>query len=107
MTTYTPTTNWMRNYGAMGDNKLMRCVAEFQSGYGDAVQRVMTRGGSVEDNRTKCEYEARKRGLIDSNFIAEDTKVKTEAKFCPECERKKPFWLDDYICIGCRDGIDA
>lgn len=98
-------TAWMRNYNAMGDAKLMRCVKEFERGYGDAVARVEQRAGSIEDNRTKCEYVARRRGLIESNFVADDSNVKTEARFCPECERKKPFYLDDYICANCRDGM--
>lgn len=101
------TTTWMRNYSAMGDAKLMRCVREFAQGYGDAVSRVEQRGGSVEDNRAKCEYTARQRGLIDSmNAPVEGTSVKTEPRFCPECERKKPFYLDDYVCVNCRDGME-
>jgi hypothetical protein len=102
---YTPTTNWMRNYGAMADPKLRRCVTEFERGYGDAVNRVVQRGGSLEDNRTKCEYEARKRGMIETSYVGEDTNVKTEARFCPECETKKPFYLDDYICVNCRESM--
>lgn len=99
----TATVHWLRNYGAMKDDKLLRCVAEFQRGYGDAVNRVNQRNGSLDDNRAKCEYEARRRGLIDTNFMpAEGAQVFTEAKFCPECERKKPFHLDDYICRDCR-----
>jgi hypothetical protein len=105
LTTMTTTTGWMRNYGAMGDAKLMRCVREFEQGYGDAVARVEQRGGSIDDNRAKCEYEARKKGLIDSTTIIADVHAKTEPKFCPECERKKPFYLDDYICVGCRDSM--
>lgn len=99
----------MRNYGAMSDEKLMRCVAQLQAGSGEAVIRVQTakNPGSLDDNRTKAEYEARKRGLIDSNFVADGSKIKTESKFCPECEKKKPFWLDDYICVGCRDDLDG
>jgi hypothetical protein len=98
-------TGWMRNYGAMGDVKLMRCVREFERGYGDAVARVEQRGGSIEDNRAKCEYEALKKGLISSTNVVADTQAKTEPRFCPECERKRAFYLDDYICVNCRDGM--
>lgn len=98
-------TGWMRNYGAMGDAKLRRCVEEFRRGYGDAVNRVQQRGGSVEDNQAKCEYEARRKGLIDSTTTVADTHAKTEPKFCPECERKRPFYVDDYICVTCREAM--
>src|SRR3954447_2854810 len=98
-------TGWMRNYSAMKADKLARCVEEFRRGYGDAVNRVEARGGSVEDNQAKCEYEARKRGLIDTATATAGTHAKTEPRFCPECERKNPFYLDDYICIKCREAM--
>jgi hypothetical protein len=95
---------WLRNYGAMNDDKLLRTIKEFQSGYGTAITRVQDKGGDMDENRAKAEYEARRRGLIDDNFMPpEGTEVFTEARFCPECEKKKPFRLDDYICRLCRD----
>lgn len=99
------TTGWMRNYHAMNDDKLMRCVREFENGYGDAVNRVQLRNGSVDDNRAKCEYEARQRGLIDAAYVANDTQAKTEPRFCPSCERKRAFYLDDYMCVNCREDM--
>lgn len=98
---------WLRNYGAMGDRKLLRTIEELASGdtYTEAVKRVIVKGGSIDENRTKAEYEARKKGLIDSNFIAIGTNVMTEKKFCPECEKSRKFYLDDYICHECRDEI--
>jgi hypothetical protein len=101
------TTGWLRNYGAMGDEKLLRTLKQFESGYGEAVNRVNDKGGDMGENHTKASYEARKRGLIDSNYVAPDTEILTEAKFCPECERKRKFILDDYICKECRTLVDA
>lgn len=100
---------WMRNYGAMGDPKLIGACNDFKRGYGDAVNRVEQRGGSVDDNRAKCEYEARKRGLLQGDvFVPSDgTEAITEPKFCPSCERKKAFMLDDYICRDCRKVMDG
>lgn len=105
----TNSTNWMRNYGAMGDPKLRSALNDFQRGYGDAVNRVEQRGGSVVDNRAKCEYEARKRGMLqgDSFVPTDGTDAITEPKFCPECERKKAFLLDDYICRDCRKKMEG
>lgn len=98
---------WMRNYGAMGDDKLLRVIKELQEGYGDATSRVQVKKGDMDENRAKAEYVARKRGLVDSNYQPpEGTQVFTEAKFCPECEKSRKFFLDDYICAGCRGEIE-
>lgn len=96
-----------RNYGAMGDRKLLRTIEELKSGHSYTEAYKKMRDGSVDDNRTKAEYEARKRGLIDSAYIAEGTKVMTTKQFCPECEKENKFYLDDYICHKCRDTIYA
>lgn len=97
---------WLRNYGAMGDEKLTRTIAQFEKGYGEAVTRVQVKGGDLDENRAKAEYEARRRGLIDSSHaIPEGTIVYTAAQFCPECERKNKFVIDDYICHKCREVI--
>lgn len=99
---------WLRNYGAMADAKLIRSVKELQRGYGEACRRVDDKGGVHAENLAKAEYEARKRGLIDSTSkVAAGTAVFTEAKFCPECEKKRKFYLDDYVCKECRETIYA
>lgn len=99
---------WLRNYKAMGDEKLRRTIAQFDKGYGEAVTRVKDKDGDIAENRAKAEYEARLRGLIDStNAIPEGTLVYTAAQFCPSCERKRKFILDDYICEECRKEIDG
>lgn len=98
---------WLRNYGAMGDEKLKRTVAQFEKGYGEAITRVMDKGGDLEENKAKCLYEARKRGLLsyEETKLPEGTLVYTAAQFCPECERKRKFIIDDYICHECREKI--
>ena len=98
---------WLRNYGAMGDEKLMRTVEQFDKGYGEAVNRVRAKGGDMDENMAKCRYEARKRGLLEygSDTLPEGTVVYTAAQFCPECEKKKKFVIDDYICHECREII--
>jgi hypothetical protein len=103
-------TGWMRNYRAMSDTKLAQTIQEFQRGYGVAIQKVEAKGGSIEDNKAKAIYEARLRPALRAQFdldgeIVADTNAKTVAQFCPECERKKPFYLDDYICVSCRDSM--
>lgn len=37
-----------RNYGAMHDEKLKRCLSELEGGYGDAYQRCMAKGGDPQ-----------------------------------------------------------
>lgn len=93
----------------MKDAKLMKTIRELESGdtWTTAVKRVNDNGGDIGENRTKAEYEARRRGLIESNYVAEDTTVMTEKKFCPECEKENKFYLEDYVCHKCRDGILA
>lgn len=99
------TTGWMRNYSAMGDGKLMSAVEDFRRGYGPAVDRVEAKGGSIEDNQAKCEWTARSRGLIDEVTPITGTSAKTPPKFCPSCERTKAFYIDDYICVSCREDM--
>jgi hypothetical protein len=41
---------WLRNYRAMGEAKLRRCIAELETGEGDAVDRVKANDGDVEAN---------------------------------------------------------
>lgn len=100
--------NWIRNYGAMGDDKLLRVIKELQQGFGDATRRIVDKGGSLDENRVKAEYVARARGLVDDSFQPpEGIVVYTEAKFCPSCEKKRKFHMDDYICHECREDLDA
>lgn len=47
--------DWIRNYNAMGEAKLRRCIAELQAGRGDAVDRVKQNGGDVDANLRAAE----------------------------------------------------
>jgi ATP-dependent DNA ligase len=59
----TGTSNWLRNYGAMGEAKLRDVVAQLRAGSGDAVDRVTARGGSLEANLAAAERAAESKGL--------------------------------------------
>ncbi len=53
-----------RNYNAMGDAKLLQCIAELQAGGGDAYRRCMNRGSSEpEKDLEVARGLASKRGL--------------------------------------------
>lgn len=41
---------WVRNYSAMGPDKLAKCIAELEAGEGDAVDRVRAKDGDLELN---------------------------------------------------------
>lgn len=56
--------DWVRNYGAMGGPKLLKCIAELDAGAGDAVNRVEQNGGSLERNLDAAKAAARSKGLI-------------------------------------------
>jgi hypothetical protein len=57
----------MRNYSAMLDAKLMRCIDELENGYGDACQRVNLQtkwpANSIEENLRVASEVAAARGL--------------------------------------------
>jgi ATP-dependent DNA ligase len=55
---------WLRNYAAMGDAKLLRCIKQLEEGSGEAVDRVESNGGSVELNLERARDVARGKGLI-------------------------------------------
>jgi hypothetical protein len=53
-----------RNYEAMGDTKLKRCVAELKAGEGDAYDRCLERGsGDPAGDLTEALRAANQRGL--------------------------------------------
>jgi ATP-dependent DNA ligase len=56
--------SWVRNYGAMGDAKLLKVIGQLKAGTGDACDRVAAHRGSVELNITTAEGVARRRGLV-------------------------------------------
>lgn len=66
---YIATDNWIRNYKAMKDSKLLNCLDDFRfaashPGYiTSAVGRVMEHGGDIDTNHEACKEEARRRGL--------------------------------------------
>lgn len=61
--TATKTKAWMRNYGAMGDNKLAMCVEELSAGRGDAYDRVIDHDGDVAAHIQAARGEANRRGI--------------------------------------------
>jgi bifunctional non-homologous end joining protein LigD len=54
---------WMRNYGAMGDAKLQTCLRELAFKNGDAYQRVLDKGGDLEQHRRVAREAALAKGL--------------------------------------------
>lgn len=65
---YIPYCDWTRNYKAMTDENLTNAVIDFtitqKRGYvTEAVQRVMDKGGDIDDNFKAARKEARNRGI--------------------------------------------
>jgi hypothetical protein len=54
---------WMRNYKAMGNDKLSTCVRELAFKQGDAYQRVLDKGGDLAQHRRAARAEAELRAL--------------------------------------------
>lgn len=54
---------WMRNYGAMGAPKLEAAMRDFERGHGDALDRVLSKGGDVGANEARCLAECKSRGI--------------------------------------------
>lgn len=57
-------TNWMRNYGAMGDAKLLKCLRELEAGTGDATARVVQHDGDVDEHIAAAKAAAEAKGLV-------------------------------------------
>lgn len=57
-----PPGSWVRNYGAMGDAKLVKSIKELERQSGDAYDRVVQRQGDVAFNLTRAHEAARARG---------------------------------------------
>jgi ATP-dependent DNA ligase len=54
----------MRNYKAMGDDKLARCRVELRTGEGDAFDKCVLKGGDPREDLKAVEAELLKRGLL-------------------------------------------
>lgn len=54
---------WTRNYGAMG-SKIIGILAELEGGYGDAYQRVLDRGGDLDQHIRACRAAAEAKGFV-------------------------------------------
>lgn len=107
----TYTKSWMRNYGAMGDDKLARCIKELERGindptfaaYDDAYDRCIDKGGNPTDHLYTARYHAQKRGVAGHVDVAAPS---GPIQMCPECNKKGEFYDDmDYICRKCRDAL--
>jgi hydroxylamine reductase (hybrid-cluster protein) len=104
---------WMRNYHAMGDPKLRQALDELEGQYGDAFQRVNSKGGLLYEHVQEARREAKSRGwdvkgATGSNAApvsASTVGVLTEAMECAECGRNERHYEDDYICRVCRDAL--
>lgn len=53
----------MRNYAAMSDAKLLRCVDELANGEGDAYERCASKGGDPQADLAAARSVARERGI--------------------------------------------
>lgn len=105
-----PFTGWMRNYEAMGDSKLLKCLNELRNNKGDAANRVAGRGGLMYEHIRECEAIAADKGLIDvdaidRNATAKDMGVLTDPMECVECGKVERHYEDDYMCRTCRDAL--
>ncbi|MBA3546067.1 MAG: hypothetical protein H0T76_06270, partial [Nannocystis sp.] len=58
------TCSWMRNYGAMGDEKLIAAVASLKKQSGDAYERAIANNGDVADHLERARGIAARRGLV-------------------------------------------
>jgi hypothetical protein len=56
--------SWTRNYGAMGDEKLLRCIGELRSRSGDAFERVLAHAADRDVHLAAAEKAAEGRGLL-------------------------------------------
>lgn len=101
---------WMRNYKAMSSAKLLQCYKELEGHYGDAYYRVEDKGGILYEHLQEAKQEIVSRGLDGTaaeSVAAGSGKGLTESQKCPNCDRKKRFYVDDYICKDCRDAMEA
>lgn len=106
---------WMRNYHAMGDDKLRNCLRELEGQYGDAYQRVQSKGGLLYEHVQEARREAKSRGWqvegeAGSNaepVSAQAVGILTEPMECSECGRVERHYEDDYICRHCRDAMSG
>ena len=55
---------WARNYDAMGDTKLLRCIDELRERSGDAFDRVLAHAADPDAHLAAAERVARERGLL-------------------------------------------
>ena len=106
-----PFAGWMRNYEAMGNDKLQTALAQLRGQYGDAHGRVMNKNGMLFEHLREAEAVAFSRGLIqDPNrkqgaTDAATMGLLTDPMECSECGRVEKHYADDYICRTCRDAV--
>lgn len=55
---------WVRNYGAMGDAKLLAAIRGLEAGSGEHAERVIAKGGDMQFNLARAKEAARSKGLI-------------------------------------------
>jgi hypothetical protein len=99
----------------MGDDKLRNCLRELEGQYGDAYQRVQSKGGLLFEHVQEARREAKSRGWSvegETGSSAEPVSaaavgVLTEPMECSECGRTERHYEDDYICRICRDAMSA
>jgi hypothetical protein len=95
----------MRNYGAMLDEKLLRCITELRGGHGEAYERVRRQSkypaNNVGENLKVATAVARDRGL---RTVARDHGLPTPAESAPpDPPKPKP----KPVCRGCAGtGVD-
>lgn len=53
-----------RNYKAMGDSKLKKCISELENGSGDAVKRAQAKDEDVDDHLEAALRAAQENGLV-------------------------------------------
>lgn len=101
---------WMRNYKAMGDEKLTYALKELEGGYGDAWYRVQDKGGLIDEHLAEARAQARIRGILDGETIVTPIQPEGalgEAKECSDCGKRRRHYVDDYICKDCRDALNG
>lgn len=103
----------MRNYKAMGDEKLRISLRELEGQYGDAWYRVQDKGGYIDEHLAEARAAAYNKGILDGDVVApapaptDGSKPLGEAKECSECGKRRRHYVDDYICKDCRDALET
>lgn len=89
----------MRNYGAMLDEKLLRCIRELHGQYGEAYERV----------QRQARYPANsvRRNLENATTVARERGLSTPAFEPPPKPKPAPEPANNNLCRGCAGtGVD-